>query len=50
MPDASFLRVSTGNPDQDLADMLLADIRKAVTHFEEQAGRAPKAPAPQFKH
>jgi glutamate decarboxylase len=35
---------------QDMADMLLADIRKAVAHFDEHPEHKPKAPAPQFKH
>ena len=35
---------------KDMSDMLLADIRKAVAHFEEQAGHEPKMPVPQFKH
>ena len=33
-----------------MADMLLEDIKKAVSHFEGQAGHTPKAPAPQFAH
>jgi len=35
---------------RDLADMLLTDLAKAVNHFEAQAGRKPKEPAPQFTH
>jgi glutamate decarboxylase len=35
---------------QDIAEMLLADIRKAVSHFEKLSAHEPKAPAPQFKH
>jgi glutamate decarboxylase len=35
---------------RDLADLLLADIRKAVEHFEKNAPAAPKEAAPQFAH
>ena len=35
---------------QDMAGMLLDDIRKAVTHFESIPEHKPKGPAPQFKH
>jgi glutamate decarboxylase len=35
---------------QDMAVMLLDDIRKAVAHFESIPEHKPKAAAPQFKH
>ena len=35
---------------QDMAGMLLADISKAVTHFEGTPEHKPKASSPQFKH
>jgi glutamate decarboxylase len=35
---------------EDMAQMLLADIEKAVAHFEPQTDRAAKAPSPQFAH
>ena len=35
---------------QDMADMLLAEIHKAIDHFEAQAGYELKVPLPQFKH
>ena len=34
----------------DMADMLLDDIHKAVTHFAGSTGHKPKPVAPQFKH
>lgn len=34
----------------DMAEMLLADIKKAVDHFEAQASHTPKPPSPQFAH
>ena len=35
---------------RDLADMLLADLRKVVEYFESQSGHRPKESAPQFSH
>lgn len=35
---------------RDLAEMFLADLAKAVAHFESQPGHKPKEPAPQFAH
>jgi len=35
---------------EDMGQMLLDDIKKAVTHFEPLTDRAPKPPAPQFAH
>jgi glutamate decarboxylase len=35
---------------EDMAQMLLADIKKVVNHFEPLTDRAPKSPAPQFAH
>lgn len=35
---------------RDLAEMFLADLAKAVQHFESQSGHNPKDPAPQFAH
>ncbi|NBC47620.1 MAG: glutamate decarboxylase [Gammaproteobacteria bacterium] len=35
---------------EDMAQMLLADIKKVVDHFEPLTERAPKSPAPQFAH
>ncbi|NOY13015.1 MAG: glutamate decarboxylase, partial [Deltaproteobacteria bacterium] len=35
---------------RDMADMLLDDIRKVVTCFENRPGHNPKKSAPQFKH
>jgi hypothetical protein len=33
-----------------MASMLLADIKKAVEHFEGLTGHTPKPTAPQFAH
>jgi glutamate decarboxylase len=35
---------------RDLAEMFLADLAKAVKHFESQSGHKPKESAPQFAH
>jgi len=35
---------------RDLADMLLADLAKAVTYFDSQPGHKAKGPTPQFAH
>jgi glutamate decarboxylase len=35
---------------QDMAGMLMDDIRKTVTHFESIPEHKPKQAAPQFKH
>ena len=35
---------------QDMAGMLLGDIRKAVVYFKDRAEKKPKEPASQFKH
>jgi glutamate decarboxylase len=35
---------------QDMACMLLDDIRKAVNYYEDRPGHKPKGPAPQFNH
>jgi glutamate decarboxylase len=34
----------------DMADMLLADLKTAVEHFESLSQHTPKAPSPQFAH
>jgi len=49
--DVAVLRivVREGFSD-DMAGMLLDDIKKAVQHFEGLSGHKPKAPAPQFAH
>jgi glutamate decarboxylase len=35
---------------RDLADMLLADLRKAIGYFESQTGHTASEPAPHFAH
>jgi glutamate decarboxylase len=49
--DVAVLRivVREGFSD-DMAGMLLDDIKKAVQHFEGLSGHEPKAPSPQFAH
>ena len=49
--DVAVLRVVIREGfSQDMAGMLLDDIRKAVTHFESRPEHKPKESAPQFKH
>jgi glutamate decarboxylase len=49
--DVAVLRVVVREGfSADMADMLLADIRKAADHFEGLSGHVPKPPATQFAH
>ena len=49
--DVAVLRIVVREGfSQDMAGMLLDDIRKAVTWFEDRPEHKPRAPAPQFKH
>jgi glutamate decarboxylase len=49
--DVAVLRIVVREGfSQDMAGMLLDDIRKAVAYFEARTEHKPKGPAPQFKH
>jgi len=49
--DLAVLRVVVREGfSRDLADMLLADLRKAIEHFEPQSARSGKKPVSQFAH
>jgi glutamate decarboxylase len=49
--DVALLRIVVREGfSSDMASMLLADIRKAVEHFEGLTGHTPKPAAPQFAH
>ena len=49
--DLAVLRVVVREGfSRDLADMLLADLKDVVAHFESRSGHEPKEPAPQFSH
>ncbi len=49
--DVAVLRiVAREGFSRDMSEMLLADIKKAVEHFDSLEGHRPKPPAPQFIH
>jgi glutamate decarboxylase len=49
--DLAVLRVVVREGfSRDLAGMLLADLRKAIDHFEPQSARPGKKPVSQFAH
>lgn len=49
--DVAVLRIVVREGfSEDMGQMLLDDINKAVAHFAAQTERAPKPPAPQFAH
>jgi glutamate decarboxylase len=49
--DVAVLRIVVREGfSEDMGQMLLDDIKKAVAHFEPLTDRAPKPPAPQFAH
>lgn len=49
--DLAVLRVVVREGfSRDLADMLLADLKKAVAYYDAEAGHKAEAPRPQFAH
>jgi glutamate decarboxylase len=49
--DVAVLRIVVREGfSEDMGQMLLDDIKKAVAHFEPLTDREPKPPAPQFAH
>jgi glutamate decarboxylase len=49
--DVAVLRIVVREGfSQDMAAMLLDDIRKAVNWFKDRPEHEPKPPSPQFKH
>jgi glutamate decarboxylase len=49
--DLAVLRVVVREGfSRDLADMLLADVKKAVAYFDAETGHKAEAPRPQFAH